>query len=79
MVSDEQRQISNTRNLVFDAWAQIEYLSKAMTFEPGDLIFTGTPGGVGWARKPPRLLQVGDRVRCEVDRLGYIEGKCADE
>jgi 2-keto-4-pentenoate hydratase/2-oxohepta-3-ene-1,7-dioic acid hydratase in catechol pathway len=79
VVGDEQRQISNTRNLVFDVWAQIEYLSKAMTLEPGDLIFTGTPGGVGWARKPPGLLKAGDRVRCEIERLGYIEGTCADE
>jgi ureidoglycolate lyase len=78
-VSGEQRQISNTQNLVFDVWAQIEYLSKAMTLEPGDLIFTGTPGGVGWARKPPGFLKVGDAVRCEVERLGYIEGKCANE
>jgi ureidoglycolate lyase len=79
VVSDEQHQISNTSNLVFDVWAQIEYLSKAMTLEPGDLIFTGTPGGVGWARKPPGFLKVGDRVRCEIERLGYIEGKCANE
>ncbi len=50
-----------------------------MTLEPGDLIFSGTPGGVGWARKPPGLLKAGDVVRCEIDRLGYIEGKCEDE
>ena len=79
VVSGEQRQGSNTRNLVFDVWAQIEYLSRAMTLEPGDLIFTGTPGGVGWARKPPGLLRAGDRVRCEIERLGHIEGTCADE
>jgi 2-keto-4-pentenoate hydratase/2-oxohepta-3-ene-1,7-dioic acid hydratase in catechol pathway len=78
-VSGEERQASNTKNLVFDLWTQIEYLSKAMTLEPGDLIFSGTPGGVGWARKPPGLLKAGDVVRCEIDRLGYIEGKCVDE
>ena len=78
-VSGEERQASNTKNLVFDIWAQIEYLSKAMTLEAGDLIFSGTPGGVGWARKPPGLLKAGDVVRCEIDRLGYIEGKCEDE
>jgi ureidoglycolate lyase len=78
-VSGEERQASNTGNLVFDLWAQIEYLSKAMTLEPGDLIFTGTPGGVGWARKPPGLLKAGDVVRCEIERLGYIEGKCENE
>jgi ureidoglycolate lyase len=78
-VNGEERQASNTKNLVFDLWAQIEYLSKAMTLEPGDLIFSGTPGGVGWARKPPGLLKAGDIVRCEIERLGYIEGKCEDE
>jgi ureidoglycolate lyase len=78
-VSGEERQSSNTKNLVFDLWAQIEYLSKAMTLEPGDLIFSGTPGGVGWARKPPGLLKVGDVVRCEIERLGFIEGTCVNE
>ena len=71
--------MSNTKNLVFDLWTQIEYLSKAMTLEPGDLIFSGTPGGVGWVRKPPGLLKAGDVVRCEIERLGYIEGRCEDE
>jgi len=78
-VNGEQRQNSNTKHLVFDVWAQIEYLSKAMTLEPGDLIFTGTPGGVGWARKPSAHLEPGDVVHCEIERLGFIEGKCASE
>lgn len=79
LVNGETRQNSNTGDLVFDAWTQIAYLSKAMTLEPGDLLFTGTPGGVGWARKPPGLLQVGDVVRCEIDKLGHIEGVCQPE
>lgn len=79
IVSGESRQNSDTKNLVFDVWAQIEYLSKAMTLEAGDIIFTGTPGGVGWARKPPGLLKPSDVVRCEIDRLGHIEGICRDE
>lgn len=78
-VSGEERQSSNTKNLVFDVWAQIEYLSKAMTLEAGDIIFTGTPGGVGWVRKPPGMLQPGNVVRCEIDKLGYIEGTCRPE
>jgi 2-keto-4-pentenoate hydratase/2-oxohepta-3-ene-1,7-dioic acid hydratase in catechol pathway len=78
-VNGEVRQSSNTRNLVFDIWAQIEYLSKAMTLEPGDVIFTGTPGGVGWARKPPEALKPGDVVRCEIERLGFLEGTCRGE
>lgn len=73
-VNDEMRQESNTKNLVFDLWEQIEHLSQAMTLEPGDLIFTGTPGGVGAAMDPRKFLQPGDRVRCEADGLGTIEG-----
>jgi 2-keto-4-pentenoate hydratase/2-oxohepta-3-ene-1,7-dioic acid hydratase in catechol pathway len=45
-----------------------------MTLEPGDVIFTGTPGGVGLAMKPPRWLKAGDKVRVEIDRIGAIEG-----
>ncbi len=72
-VNGETRQNSNTRELVFNVWDQIAHLSKAMTLEPGDLIFTGTPGGVGNAMTPPRLLKAGDVVRCEIDELGAIE------
>ena len=72
-VNGEQRQQSNTRHLVFDVWAQIEHLSQAMTVEPGDVIFTGTPAGVGFAMRPPRFLKAGDRVRVEIDQLGAIE------
>ncbi len=75
-VNGEQRQKSNTRNLVFNIWDQIEHLSTAMTLQPGDLIFTGTPGGVGAAMEPRRFLQEGDRVRCEIDGLGAIENIC---
>jgi len=79
VVDGEERQSSNTKNLVFDVWDQIVYLSEAMTLEPGDVIFTGTPGGVGWARKPPGLLSAGQVVKCEIERLGYLEGRCANE
>jgi ureidoglycolate lyase len=50
-----------------------------MTLEPGDLIFTGTPGGVGFGMKPPRPLVVGDVVRCEIDRVGTIENQIVAE
>ena len=66
-VNGELRQNSNTRHLVFNLWDQIAELSQAMTLEPGDLIFTGTPGGIGFGSKPYRPLKVGDVVRCEVD------------
>jgi 2-keto-4-pentenoate hydratase/2-oxohepta-3-ene-1,7-dioic acid hydratase in catechol pathway len=78
-VNGDIRQESNTANLVFDVWAQIEYLSQAMTLEPGDIIFTGTPGGIGWARKPQVFLSPGDVCRCEIEGIGYIEGTCAAE
>ena len=48
-------------------------------FEPGDLLFTGTPGGVGMAMKPPVFLKAGDKVRVEVDRLGALEAVCTPE
>lgn len=77
LVNDELRQESNTEHLVFDVWDQVAHLSQAMTLEPGDLIFTGTPGGIGAAMKPPRFLQDGDRVRIEIEGLGAIENACA--
>jgi 2-keto-4-pentenoate hydratase/2-oxohepta-3-ene-1,7-dioic acid hydratase in catechol pathway len=74
-VNGEVRQASNTRHLVFDLFAQIEHLSQAMTLEPGDLIFTGTPGGVGAAMAPPQFLKPGDVVRCDIQGLGHIENR----
>jgi 2-keto-4-pentenoate hydratase/2-oxohepta-3-ene-1,7-dioic acid hydratase in catechol pathway len=73
IVNEEQRQSSNTEHLIFNVWDQIEHISEAMTLEPGDVIFTGTPGGVGGAMKPPQFLKAGDVVRCEVEGLGHIE------
>jgi 2-keto-4-pentenoate hydratase/2-oxohepta-3-ene-1,7-dioic acid hydratase in catechol pathway len=57
----------------------VEHLSTAFTLEPGDVVATGTPGGVGIAMKPPRLLQVGDVVRVEVAGLGTLENTVVDE
>jgi len=79
IVNGEVRQTSNTRHLVFNVWAQIEHLSKVMTLEPGDVIFTGTPGGVGLARKPPVFLAAGDKVVCEIAELGRIEAVMINE
>jgi len=72
-VNGERRQNSNTKNLVFNVYDQIAHLSEAMTLEPGDLIFTGTPGGVGGVMRPPKFLKAGDKVRVEIDRIGTIE------
>jgi len=76
LVNGEVRQESDTRHLVFDVWDQVAHLSHAMTLEPGDLIFTGTPGGIGAAMKPPKFLKDGDVVRIEIEGLGAIENPC---
>ncbi|MGB3549843.1 MAG: fumarylacetoacetate hydrolase family protein [Candidatus Binatus sp.] len=73
LVNGELRQNSNTKYLVFSVFDQIAHLSTAMTLEPGDTIFTGTPGGVGLAMNPPQWLSEGDRVRVEIDQIGAIE------
>ena len=74
-VNGELRQASDTGEMIFDLWKQISYLSTAFTLEPGDLIATGTPEGVGVGMQPPRFLQPGDVVRCEIDGLGGIENR----
>ncbi|MDB5482978.1 MAG: 5-carboxymethyl-2-hydroxymuconate isomerase [Caulobacteraceae bacterium] len=79
LVNDEVRQDSNTRHLVFDVADQIHHLSQAMTLEPGDLIFTGTPGGIGAAMSPRRFLKPGDRVRVEIEGLGQLDNLCVAE
>ena len=74
-VNGELRQDNNTANMIHNLWAQIAYLSTAFTLETGDLIATGTPEGVGVGMEPPVFLQPGDIVRCEVDRIGFIENR----
>ncbi len=78
-VNGEKRQDSNTRHLVFNVWQQVEHLSVGMTLEPGDVLYTGTPGGIGAAMDPRQFLQPGDVVRCEIDGLGHLEGTMVAE
>ena len=78
-VNGEKRQDSNTSKLVFNLWQQVEHLSTGMTLEPGDCLFTGTPGGIGAAMDPRQFLKAGDVVRCEIDGLGHIEGTMVAE
>lgn len=78
-INGELRQNSNTRHLVFNVWDQIVELSQVMTLKPGDIIFTGTPGGVGMAMKPPSFLRPGDVMRCEIEGLGAIENRVVAE
>src|SRR5699024_6950998 len=76
-VNGEERQRSNTANLVFDVKKMLSFASGLMTLEPGDVILTGTPGGVGFARDPQVFLKDGDVVRIEVDKIGALENKVA--
>lgn len=78
-VNGELRQNSNTKHLIFNCFDQIAHLSQAFTLDPGDVIFTGTSGGVGGAMKPMQFLKVGDVVRVEVEKLGYIENRIVPE
>ena len=72
-VNGELRQDSTTADLVFGPRALVDFIAETCTLEPGDLILTGTPQGVGQAMDPPRFLDAGDVVRCEVEGLGAIE------
>ena len=72
-IGDEVLQDSNTRHLIFTIPQLIAYLSSVMTLEPGDVIATGTPAGVGAARNPKRWLRAGETVRVEIEGLGALE------
>jgi 2-keto-4-pentenoate hydratase/2-oxohepta-3-ene-1,7-dioic acid hydratase in catechol pathway len=71
-LNGETMQDSNTREFIFTIPQLIAYLSQVVTLEPGDLIFTGTPPGVGVARKPPVFLKAGDEVEVEIERVGVL-------
>ena len=74
-VNGEVRQKTNTANLVFSVQKLVAFLSNLMTLEPGDVVLTGTPGGVGVAMNPPQFLKDGDVVRIEIDQIGVLENK----
>ncbi len=73
-VDGELRQDASTAEMVFDCFQQVSHLSEAFTLEPGDVIATGTPAGVGIGRQPIRdnLLQLGSSVRVEIERVGEL-------
>ncbi len=75
-LNGETVQDSNTAQLIFNVPQLIAYLSHVFTLAPGDLIFTGTPPGVGMARDPQIWLKPGDKVVCEVEGLGRLENTC---
>lgn len=74
-VNGEERQHTNTANLVFTVPYLVEFLSNLMTLEPGDVILTGTPGGVGVAMDPQTFLKDGDVVRIAIEKIGTLENK----
>jgi acylpyruvate hydrolase len=76
-IAGEVLQRSNTNQLIFKIPETVEYLSHVMTLEPGDVISTGTPAGVGFTRKPPRWLRPGETVRVEIAGLGVLENLVA--
>lgn len=76
-VNGELRQHSNTRNLVFPPESLASILSQTLVLEPGDVISTGTPAGIGSVRKPPVFLRAGDRISIEVGGVGKLENVMA--
>jgi 2-keto-4-pentenoate hydratase/2-oxohepta-3-ene-1,7-dioic acid hydratase in catechol pathway len=71
-LNGQTMQDSNTSQMIFDVPSILAYLSQVFTLEPGDLIFTGTPPGVGFARKPPVFLKAGDVVEVEIEGIGVL-------
>jgi 2-keto-4-pentenoate hydratase/2-oxohepta-3-ene-1,7-dioic acid hydratase in catechol pathway len=68
-------QDDNTKDLIFPVGTLIEYITQVMSLNPGDLIVTGTPAGVGAARRPPVLLTPGDVVEVEIDKVGRVSNR----
>ncbi|MFB6218065.1 MAG: fumarylacetoacetate hydrolase family protein [Halobacteriaceae archaeon] len=78
-VNGEIRQSSNTEQFVFDVYDLVEFVSDAMTLRPGDVISTGTPGGVGIFMEPPNMLEPGDTVECEIEGIGVLQNHVVAE
>lgn len=76
-VNGQLRQDSNTSNLVFDIPYLISFISSVMDLEIGDVVLTGTPGGVGYGMTPPGFLRPGDQVRIELEQVGVLENPVA--
>jgi 2-keto-4-pentenoate hydratase/2-oxohepta-3-ene-1,7-dioic acid hydratase in catechol pathway len=78
-VNGETWQDSTTAEMIFDVPTIVAFASRTITLEPGDVIATGTPAGVGHYQTPPRYLADGDRLRCEIDGIGVLENVVVDE
>ena len=78
-VNGDEKQKSDTSQLIFGVGEILEYLSAGFTLEPGDVVYTGTPSGIGGAKRPPEFLKAGDVVRVEIDDLGSLENPVEEE
>jgi 2-keto-4-pentenoate hydratase/2-oxohepta-3-ene-1,7-dioic acid hydratase in catechol pathway len=76
-LNGEQMQSTNTGDMIFSVAQQIAYASTIFTLVPGDVIVTGTPGGVGWSKKPPRFMVPGDVVEVEIEGIGVLRNPVA--
>jgi 2-keto-4-pentenoate hydratase/2-oxohepta-3-ene-1,7-dioic acid hydratase in catechol pathway len=65
--------------MIFDVPTLVAFISRSIALDPGDVIATGTPAGVGHYRKPPRYLMAGDVMRCEIEGIGVLENQIVDE
>ena len=72
-LNNQVMQDSNTSKLIFNIPTLIQYLSQIFPLKPGDIISTGTPSGVGFARKPPVFLKDGDKIKIEIEKVGVLE------
>ena len=78
-IDDDLRQSSNTQHMIFNCYEMIAYLTQAMTLEPGDVIATGTPSGVGVKMKPRGYMQAGQTVKIEIEHIGSLANPVIDE
>ena len=78
-LNDQLRQSSNTDQLIFDCFTLVEYLSTVMTLEPGDIISTGTCGGVGVMMTPRGYMKPGDQVKVEIEKIGVLSNRVIEE
>jgi 2-keto-4-pentenoate hydratase/2-oxohepta-3-ene-1,7-dioic acid hydratase in catechol pathway len=78
-LNGQTMQNSNTKEFIFNVPHILWFVSQVITLEPGDLIFTGTPPGVGISRKPPVLLKAGDVVEVEIEKIGVLKNSCIAE
>ena len=74
-VNEKRMQSGNTKNMIFNTNFLLSYLSKFMSLQPGDIVTTGTPAGVGMGMKPPVFLKPGDKIKLSIDNLGEQNSK----